>query len=488
MKKKKTVQNVKSMRLIVIVLTLLFSFLSKQGQALDWGNTSENLRDVAATIAKDLAEDWKKSKQTKKRKPFVHISRNYFSDPNDGSNYPFSSFLVSELRHALTNTGAFDVRDQFSQDHDLMIVGEYYRERGTLIILTRLLNYQEEDGSIGSSRQELDEKYWSKKWFVEDVEGKMFFLLKKLEKKYIKDLGGQLLSDTKMSVLIEPLNYQNTKLYSPFSDFASQYIPDFLTESHFLTPKISIAKELEKASKHRTIVPVSTTASKGGTVATIMGANAVFSGSYWRIGKGQLEIKASLATNRGDVSASGSIRFPESLVSSEMLQLPQTKDKKFIKDLTIPEIKDSGFHITLITDRGRSNLSYRLNQTMTFYVKVNRPAYVRLFNRGADGAVYQIYPNDFSQHQGPVIPQELVSIPGKNENGFEFKVHEPLGNELVKAYASDKPLPDLPGQDVGYGFKKMDLNIQQIQNRYVDYAISRGVRLSQDVLSIVTKP
>lgn len=206
------------------------------------------------------------------------------------------------------------------------------------------------------------------------------------------------------------------------------------------------------------------------------------------VGNGQLEIKASLANSSGDILGSDSIRIPASMVSPELLRLPQSEDKRFMQDLKLLESSDSGFKVTLITDQGRNNLSYRGDQTMTFYVKVNRPAFVRLFNRGADGGVYQIYPNEFAAHSGPVTPNELVAIPGENDIDFEFKVHKPFGNELVKVYASDKPLPDLPGQDVGYGFKKMDLDIKEIQEHYTGYATSQGVRLAQDVLPIVTRP
>lgn len=477
-----------TMRLTVIVVVIsLCALISLHAQAFKWQSTPKNLQQVAAAIAGNLAADWVKSGRGKGKKPFVHISRNYFADPHSGANYPFSSSLVAELRHALTDTGMFDVRARFDADHDLMITGEYYREQGRLIILVRLQDFQAEDGSLASARLELEQKYWAESWFVEDVRGKMFFLLQKLEKKYFRDVGKRIIAGSRMDVLVEKFKYQNTKLYSPFSDYASQYIPDFLTQSHFLTPKAALAKDLMQASKSRNIVPVAS-ASKEGTVAAVSGAAAVFSGSYWQIGHDQLEIKASLTTSSGDIAASDTMRIPTSLVAPQLLRLPQAEDKPFVQDLALPIVADPGFNVTLMTDRGRNNISYRRNQSMIFYVKVNRPAYLYLFNRGADGSVYQIYPNAFTSRIGQVQPNELVAIPGDNDAGFEFKVHDPLGNELVKAYAADKPLPKLPGQDIGFGFKKIDADLQAIQQRYTKYATGRGIRLADDVLAIVTQP
>ena len=71
---------------------------------------------------------------------------------------------------------------------------------------------------------------------------------------------------------------------------------------------------------------------------------------------------------------------------------------------------------------------------------------------------------------------------------FKFQVQGKTGNEMVFAFASDQPLPDLPGaKEMVYGMKQVSLTSGEITLWYMDYASRRGISLSWDSVPILTK-
>jgi len=143
------------------------------------------------------------------------------------------------------------------------------------------------------------------------------------------------------------------------------------------------------------------------------------------------------------------------------------------------------FEVEILTTRGKNNLTYAKGEKIVFLIKVNRNAHVRIFNRGADGHIYRIFPNAF--HPDDRVPAgQPVAVPGKGYGNFAFEVKPPLGNEIAKIYAADRPLQELPGKALGRGFKQMTLSAKQIQEAFTGYALKHGIALGQDDVVIRT--
>jgi hypothetical protein len=116
-------------------------------------------------------------------------------------------------------------------------------------------------------------------------------------------------------------------------------------------------------------------------------------------------------------------------------------------------------------------------------------AQVEIFTADADNKIFRIYPNEFTMDHAMVRAGEVTSIPADNySSDFVFQVQGKTGNEMVFAFASDKPLPDLPqSSDTGfYGMTQVNLDIKGIKQWFSNYALQRGIFLSWDSLPIHT--
>jgi len=116
-------------------------------------------------------------------------------------------------------------------------------------------------------------------------------------------------------------------------------------------------------------------------------------------------------------------------------------------------------------------------------------AYIRLFNQGADGIIYQIYPNSFDNGLQKTEANEVLPIPNdRYQKEFVFKVQGALGNEIVMAVASNEQLPELPGKDVQFfGLKQMAMTLKEIKKAYTDHAQKNGLSLASDFIPLVTR-
>jgi hypothetical protein len=82
----------------------------------------------------------------------------------------------------------------------------------------------------------------------------------------------------------------------------------------------------------------------------------------------------------------------------------------------------------------KKSATYRLGETVSFYVKTNRDAYITLLDIGTTGKVHIIFPNRF-QRNNYVRAGEIITIPQDVAN-FQFKVTGKTGREAIKVIAT----------------------------------------------------
>ncbi|MBI3825978.1 MAG: DUF4384 domain-containing protein [Candidatus Rokubacteria bacterium] len=113
--------------------------------------------------------------------------------------------------------------------------------------------------------------------------------------------------------------------------------------------------------------------------------------------------------------------------------------------------------------------AYRIGDTITFGLRVNRDAYVTLVDIGTSGDVTVIYPNRFSPSHF-VRGGEDVMIPGAAAT-FTLRVQAPPGFEQVKAIVTEDPIK-LHSSDFGPGgpvFRSLD----RVQTRDLSVGFDR---------------
>jgi len=111
--------------------------------------------------------------------------------------------------------------------------------------------------------------------------------------------------------------------------------------------------------------------------------------------------------------------------------------------------------VDLFTNKGKDNLIFTEGEIMKVYIRVNRPAYVRLLYVLADGSrtLLPIDPDTSALHDNYYIAQSMVNrvveIPP------EFECGPPFGAEMLIAVARTAKLEPLETNEIdGYYFLK----------------------------------
>jgi Domain of unknown function (DUF4384) len=120
------------------------------------------------------------------------------------------------------------------------------------------------------------------------------------------------------------------------------------------------------------------------------------------------------------------------------------EDDVEVRDLSVQQTeaykaspaKTSSIQLTVGVDR--KNKTYASGEAVKLRVKVNEDAYVAVFNVGASGKVTQLFPNKLQKNQ-LIKAKHDTQIPPSNSS-VAIKVSGETGAELIKVYASDKPL------------------------------------------------
>ena len=328
----------------------------------------------------------------------------------------------------------------------------------------------------------MDTKHCADNWFVPNAQTKVNYLVTKIE----ENSFNQLYFKKRRDVVVDKFPFGNHDDFPELSDYVADYFEDFLSGSRLLTPvqRSDLAKR--RGVLTRAIVP---TPVEAASLASIYGANYAITGNYRLVDRDTLELHAELA-GAGDkkILGAATVRMPLSLVNPDWLKSPvdeneELKEAKQGFSSGMPS-SPGPFTVKIFTSKGMSGTKYKTDESIVFAAVVSEDAYLRIYDRTASGKIYQLYPNGFSGPDRKIGAGESVWIPGQ-EQPFEFKVSPPFGEEIVKVYASDRPLNDLPSIDAG-GFKQIMASPAEIQDAHTQYALQNGVKLAQDKLVLFT--
>ena len=105
--------------------------------------------------------------------------------------------------------------------------------------------------------------------------------------------------------------------------------------------------------------------------------------------------------------------------------------------------------------------SYRIGETVTFKLRVNRDAYVTLVDIGTSGEVTVIYPNRLHTSHFVRAGQDVLIPPA--DAGFTLAVQGPPGFDQVRAIATEEPVK-IHASDFG-GQKAIFRSLDKLQTR-----------------------
>jgi len=461
-------------------------------------STIHSLDDLAAELCRSLSKTCEKSGVNLKGETLL-VKPGWFLDTRENAVLPFSREMSQRLTSVIMEKNKCAVVNQMNMNTRWVLAGNYNRNGESLSMTITLFQINPNAAQTGIA---LNQRAYAKAtipvnrcnpaWFQKDLKGVIHCLLNRLERKSLKNIPFN--GKEKSKVLVKKIKYKNTSFYSPFSDYFNKDSVEYFSNSLVFTPVKDTEKKLRnfRAGTTRTIrgvFPVAANEKQPEPMAAITGAAYYTEGSYWPLNNNQIDMKINISTIDGSIVCSESILTDKNLVDPGLFELPQENHSQYTQKLALVEpIKmDSALNLEVFTQKGRENLMFRNGEEIIFYVHTNKNIYLHLYNRDANGDIYRIFPNAFSN--GDRIQADNVAIIPDTHyaKGFKFKVQGHLGNEMVFAFASDHPLPDLPGTDVGNGVQTVDIPMEEMKIRFTDFAARRGHFLTWDSIALFTK-
>jgi Domain of unknown function (DUF4384) len=142
--------------------------------------------------------------------------------------------------------------------------------------------------------------------------------------------------------------------------------------------------------------------------------------------------------------------------------------------------RESSLRVTASVDR--SDMTYAKGEAVKLRVKVNEDAYVVIYNVGPTGKITQLFPNKF-QKDGLIKAGHSSEIPPADSK-TEIKVTGDTGAELIKFFASNKPIKFVSGAVVADD--GVFIPVKESVNEFVrDLEVATSKPAENEKLSIV---
>ena len=186
-----------------------------------------------------------------------------------------------------------------------------------------------------------------------------------------------------------------------------------------------------------------------GLTTDVLMADTELSGSaYIDKKKGKVEIHLQVRERRGSDFSSATADVPTDVFHSAIINPPAPpKLPPVDPGITTPvgNVSVSGLTVDITTDRGEGQPYYKKGERVRFVIRMNRAAWLYLFDLDSMGHAVLLYPVD--TNTGRLVQRSaMLAEPGKPivlpEDGASYKVVaiEPFGKDTVWAVASERPL------------------------------------------------
>ncbi|MFV1993422.1 MAG: DUF4384 domain-containing protein, partial [Acidiferrobacterales bacterium] len=129
--------------------------------------------------------------------------------------------------------------------------------------------------------------------------------------------------------------------------------------------------------------------------------------------------------------------------------------------------------ITLeITTHLGDNQNFVSGDTISFFVSMDRDAYLLIIYQNARKELVQILPNIYNKNNF-YKKGDFFQIPNE-KRPFKFKISAPFGKEKIMAFASSRSFPNLQGITTKSGLKLLQGNLDAILTTLRKHGRRRG--------------
>ena len=172
--------------------------------------------------------------------------------------------------------------------------------------------------------------------------------------------------------------------------------------------------------------------------ANLSGAKVVIVGSYWdSADEVEFNLKAIDAGSR-IVLATSNVKIPKNLLPNIPLA-PENYNSKIDDEILQTESKGEELQVEVWVDRPDG--VYYEGDEIKIFVRANRDCYINLVYYDAEGNAILVFPHK-GNWEHKIEGNKIYKVPG------DFVIKPPFGREILKVFASDKPLPIPKGKTV----------------------------------------
>jgi len=419
----------------------------------------------------------------------VLISPHDLYDGETGLSLPLATHLRGKLMTEMKRLGVRVLLDGADEDRFMILQGTWQKQGKDLTIDLKVMSlgsYGPE--AVASASEKVSLEKIDPMALTPGRESWARYLVRRLEQNTsVPDTRKLYMRDFKV----------RTRTCSPqLGSYLAGWLRPALAESRMFVP-IDPQKALRGLSTKtlrsrgtRAIRPdLPENASETGLMADLLRADGELNGEAWRH-RQNIEVRVRVIGREGQQITAASADIPSALFPQELLS-PPAASVLFPTAAQAPDtggVSKGGLKVELTTTRGEGRPLYHKDERIRFLIRLNRPAWIYLFNLDSHGKATLLYPVDETGRLARKGQCGALPAPGipliLPEDGcsYDLVVAEPYGRDRVWAVAAETPLA-FPG-DLEGDWKRADI----IVNRLRAHGLSRKGGYSEAEVEVVTGP
>ncbi len=294
----------------------------------------------------------------------------------------------------------------------------------------------------------------------------------------VRKLENNAINPARQTVHLSDFQIKGKPCSDDLGPYLAGWIRPALAESRMFLPLdqqealkgVSVASLRTRGT--RAFKPVVTAKSEESTslTADLLKADGEMKGSAW-LHENKVEVRLRIKDRQGQQFTAASADVPSHLFPGYLLEPPAEKpdNRDSSPHPSAGAISKDGLHVELTTTRGEARPLYRNGEHIKFVIRLNRPAFLYLFDLDPKGNAILLYPvgEDGRLARGGrcgVMPEPNVPIILPEDGcSYDLVVTEPYGTDRVWVVAAESQL-DFPA-DLGEDWSKASQLVPRLRTQ-----------------------
>jgi hypothetical protein len=455
----------------------------RQSSSQSWWGSDPNLDEAVVRLTETLIEQGKLKGQP------VLINSHDLYDAKTGLSLPLATQLRGKLITEMKKQGVRALLPGADEEKFMILQGTWQREGEDLAIDLKVMKlgaYGPE--AVASASEKVPLKKIDADALTPDRESWARYLVRKLEQNTsVRD---------SLKLHLRDFKVKSKKCSPDLGPYLTGWLRPALAEGRMFVPLDQqralrgLSAKTLRTRGTRAIRPDLPGPDTGASLtADLLKADGEIKGVAWLHEK-KVEVQVKVTGRQGQQITAASADIPLRLFPGDLLKPepsgPGTKPPA-LKTGT-ESISKGGLSVELTTTRGEGRPLYRKGEHIRFLIRLNRSAWVYLFDLDPKGNATLLYPVDKNGRLaregqcGSLPPPGTPLILPEDGCSYDLVVTEPYGRDRVWAVAAESPL-EFPA-DLKGDWAKTDLLMNRLRNQGLS---ERGAYAEAEV-ELVTGP